>query len=121
MSQKSLMLGLSGKRVYEPVELPQPIGAVLMRTLTAAESIEVANYRFDDSGKPVPGREKYVSAKRLSLAIVDSERNLMFGEEDLEAMSEWPESLSDRLLAQFWKMNQAEYVGSYLKNVTPAA
>jgi len=121
MSQKSQLLALSGKRSYESVTLPEPLGTVLMRTLTAAESIAIANYRFDEVGKPVPGREKYQSAKRLSMAIVDDQKNPMFDEEDLEAISQWPEAVSDMLVEQFWKMNRAEYVSAYLKNVTPAA
>lgn len=122
MSQKNVLLGLSEKRVYDKVELPEPIGTVHMRTLTAGESIEVANFRFDNDGKPVPGRERFVGAKRLSLAIVDGEsKNLMFGEEDLEAIAGWPEAIIEPLQAKYWEMSRAEYAETFLKNVAPAA
>lgn len=121
MSQKSSLLALAGKRAYDVVECPEPIGKITMRTLTAWETISITNYRFDANGRPVEGRERYLGAKRLSLAIVDENRNPMFGEEDLEALSELPESISDMLLKKFWEMNQAEYAGEFLKNVGSAA
>lgn len=123
MSQKSSMLALAGKRAYDFVEFPEPIGRVHMRTLSSGESITCANFQYDDNGKPVPGREKYTNAKRLSFAIVnsDTDRNPMYDESDLEAMSEWPETFKNALLKKYWEMANADYVPTFLKNVTPAA
>lgn len=121
MSQKNALLALAGKRVYDTVDCPEPIGKVLMRTLTTAESITCANYQFDDSGKPVPGREKYTTAKRLSYAIVDADKNPMFDEENIEEMANWPETLTNALSRKYWEMASADYVEAFLKNVAPAA
>jgi hypothetical protein len=121
MSIKSTLLGLSGKRSFETISFPPPIGDIEMRTITAAESTEIANFRFDDQGRPIAGREQYLTAKRLSMSIVDPEnKNLVFGEEDLEALSTLPETVSDKLLETFWKMNRAEYVEIFAKNALTA-
>ncbi len=122
MSLKSKLLGLSGKRSYETVTLPDSLGVVTLRTLTVAESIELSNYRFDDKGNQVPGRERYFAAKQLASTIVDAEsKNPLFGEEDLEAMAEWPECVTNALLEKYYQMKNANYVGAYAKNVEPAA
>ncbi len=121
MSQKSQMLAVSGKRVYDKVTFPEPIGDVLMRTLSAGESITCANFANDDNGNPVPGRERFKTAKRLSLVIVDTDRNPMFDEADLESMVEWPEPFTNALIKKYWEMASADYVETFLKNVVPAA
>lgn len=121
MANKAQLLALAGKRVYETVPLPEPYGPLRLRTLTAAESIAVTNYLYDDKGQLVPGREEYAGAKRLTLAIVDDAGNPLFGEEDVAAISTWADAIVDLLMRTLRKMGSAEYVETYLKNLSPAA
>lgn len=120
-SVKNRLLSLGGRRFYETVPLPEPFGPLRLRSLTVAEGIAIQNYLFDNKGQRVEGREQYASAKRLSATIVDDDGNLMFGDEDLVALSEWPESITDLLMRTYWRLNSAEYVETLAKNLTPAS
>lgn len=122
MSAKQALLNLCGKRVFEEVVFPDPIGTVLMRSLMASEAAQIASYQYDPkTGQPVPGREKYVFAKRLSMTIVDADHNLMFGEEDLDALIALPEAISDTFLEAYRRMNRMEYAADLVKNLRPAS
>ena len=116
MSQKPL-LALRGKRVYDPpIGSPVPDGGTRMRSLTAAEALEIGNYLYDDKGKPLPERRQYMNPKRLCFSICDDEGNAIYGEEDIEALSELPEPVMEQLMTKFWEMQRAEYVTQFLKN-----
>lgn len=122
MSDKKPLLALCGKRVYDPpLDTPVDAGGTRMRTLFASEATDIDNYLFDDRGRPITERQKYANAKRLSLAICDDSGNQVYGEEDVEALSNLPQPVMDLLMTRFWAMQRAEYVPAFLKNVTPAA
>lgn len=121
MSVRSKLLSTSGKRAFEVIDLPEPIGKVRMRTLTVAESVAIDTYLFDESGRPIAGRQQYANAKRLALSIVDEQGNPEFGEEDIEALSLLPESVQAVLMNKFWEMRSPGYIETFLKNAQAAA
>lgn len=121
MSLKSSLLSLSGKRSFETLDLPEPIGKVRMRTLTVAESIAIDTYLFDETGKPIAGRQQYANAKRLAMSIVDEQGNPEFTDEDLAALALLPDAVQAVLMTKFWEMRSPGYLETFLKNVQAAA
>lgn len=108
------LLALAGTRQFKEVDTE--IGKVRLRTLIGTESFEIDNYAFDSNGKYERAREKYARAKRIVETVVNEKGQPIFTDLDLEAISKWPEPLTNALAVEIVNMAKPESLGLFAKN-----
>lgn len=83
-------------RTYREVAVPEFGGSVTIRGLTTSE-----RSRFESSlqtkGKSDPKKTRLVREKLIVLSVVDEQKQPMFSDADVPAISEWPAAGAERI------------------------